>query len=110
MQTVAEMPTFIKQADKLFSPEERVSVINFISAYAELGDIIKGTGGVRKLRVPAKGKGKSGGARIILYYLDENAPIYALMIYPKDAKISLSAKEKKIVSSLAKALKTAHRR
>lgn len=64
LQTVAELPTFIKQAAALFSEDERLELISFLAANPLAGDEIPGAGGVRKIRFGAKGKGKRGGARV----------------------------------------------
>lgn len=109
MQTVAETSLFIKQSETLFSASEKRAIIDYIAAHAEHGDIIRGTGGVRKLRVPASGRGKSGGARVILYLLDDDAPIYALLVYSKNKRVDLTADEKKKVAALSKAIKAQHR-
>ncbi len=105
MQTVAETPTFSRQADKLFSEDERRELIDFLAANPLAGDEIPGTGGVRKLRFAASGRGKRGGARVIYYYLDETMPIYALLAYAKAAKTDMTPKERRAVSALAAALK-----
>lgn len=68
MQTVAETPLFIKQAAELFSEDERKELIDFLAVNPQVGDEIPGTGGVRKMRFGAKGKGKRGGARVIYYW------------------------------------------
>ena len=107
MQTVAETPTFSRQADKLFNEEERRALIDFLAENPLAGDEIPGTGGVRKLRVPAAGRGKRGGARIIYYYLNEAMPIYALLAYAKAAQSDLTPREKRTVTALAAALKAA---
>jgi hypothetical protein len=65
MQTVAETPTFSRQAEKLFSEDEKHKLINFLAENPLAGDEIPGTGGVRKLRFAASGRGKRGGARVI---------------------------------------------
>jgi hypothetical protein len=65
MQTIAETPTFTRQADELFDDEEKQSLISFLSQNPLAGDLISGTGGVRKLRFAASGKGKRSGARVI---------------------------------------------
>ena len=67
MQTVAETPTFSRQAEKLFSEDEKHELINFLAENPLAGDEIPGTGGVRKLRFAASGRGKRGGARVIYY-------------------------------------------
>ena len=107
MQTVAETPTFSRQADKIFSQDERRELIDFLARNPLAGDEIPGTGGVRKLRFAASGRGKRGGARVIYYYGDEAMPIYALLAYAKARKIDLTPNERRTVSALAAALKTA---
>ncbi|HSX76241.1 MAG TPA: type II toxin-antitoxin system RelE/ParE family toxin [Shinella sp.] len=105
MQTVVELPTFIRQAEAIFSPEERVALIDYLAAYPLLGDEIPGTGGVRKLRFAASGRGKRGGARVIYYWYSEDAPIYALLVYAKNVRTDLSPAERKTVAAIAKAIK-----
>jgi mRNA-degrading endonuclease RelE of RelBE toxin-antitoxin system len=109
MQTVAETPTFTKQAEALFDEAEKQDLIAFLSLNPLAGDVIVGTGGVRKLRFAASGRGKRGGARVIYYYLDEAMPLYALLVYPKNAKTDLSQDDKRAVSTLVAALKAARR-
>ena len=59
------------------------------------GDVIQGTGGLRKVRVASKGKGKRGGSRVIYYYLDDKRRFYLLTIYSKNEVTDLSADQKK---------------
>ena len=80
MQTVAETPIFSRQASKLFNEEQKRELIDFLATHPDAGDEIPGTGGVRKVRFAASGRGKRGGARVIYYYLDETIPIYALLV------------------------------
>ena len=68
-------PDFSRQADKLFNEEERRELIDFLAENPLAGDRIPGTGGVRKLRFAAAGRGKRGGARVIYYFLDNTVPI-----------------------------------
>lgn len=105
MQSVAETPTFTRQAEKLFSEDEKMELIAFLSLHPLAGDLIPGTGGVRKLRFAASGRGKRGGARVIYYYLDENLPLYALLAYPKNAKVDLTSDEKRGVVTFVNAIK-----
>ena len=107
MQTVAETPTFSRQASKLFDEEQKRELIDFLAANPEAGDEIPGTGGVRKVRFAASGRGKRGGARVIYYYLDETIPIYALLVYAKNVKTDMSPDEKRAVAALAGELKKA---
>ena len=100
MQAVAETPIFTRQTEKLFSEDEKRELIDFLA-----GDEIPGTGGVRKVRFAASGRGKRGGARVIYYYLDDSMPLYALLAYAKNARDDMSPEEKRMVASLAAALK-----
>ena len=109
MQTVAETPTFTQQAAKHFDEEEKQELITFLAENPLAGDVIPGTGGVRKLRFAVTGKGKRGGARVIYYYLDGSLPLYALLAYPKNAKSDMTPDEKRAVTALVTALKTARR-
>ena len=105
IQTVVETPTFMRQADKLFSEDERRELIDFLARNPLAGDKIPGTGGVRKLRFSTSGRGKRGGARVIYYYLDEAMPVYTLLAYTKATKTDLTPNEKHVISALAAALK-----
>ena len=109
MQTVAETPTFTRQAEKLFNEDEKQEIITFLAENPTAGDVIPDTGGVRKLRFAVSGRGKRGGARVIYYYLDETIPLYALLAYPKNAKSDMTPNEKRAVSALVDALKAARR-
>jgi mRNA-degrading endonuclease RelE of RelBE toxin-antitoxin system len=109
LQTVAETPTFMKQAEELFTEEERKELIDFLAANPQSGDEIPGAGGVRKLRVAAKGKGKRGGARVIYYWYSDESPIYALLAYGKNEKSDLKPDEARAVAAFAKAIKAANR-
>ncbi|WP_258872561.1 type II toxin-antitoxin system RelE/ParE family toxin [Thalassotalea euphylliae] len=59
------------------------------------GDVIQGTGGLRKIRVAAKGKGKRGGARVIYYHLDKYHRFYLLTVYAKNEMADLTTTQKK---------------
>jgi hypothetical protein len=65
MQTVVELPEFTKNSEKLLKDSERQSIVNYLASHPSSGEIMQGTGGIRKLRWSAQGKGKSGGVRVI---------------------------------------------
>jgi hypothetical protein len=67
--TVAETLTFMRQAEAIWSKEEREAFVDFIARNPEAGDVIPETGGVRKIRWRIQGRGKRGGARVILFLL-----------------------------------------
>jgi len=93
MQTIVELPEFLRRSDKLLSNTERLSIINYLAAHPAAGNIMQGTGGIRKLRWSAQGKGKSGGVRIIYYYHNESTPIFLLTLFGKGDKANLTKAE-----------------
>ena len=93
MQTIVELPEFLRKADKLLSATERLSIINYLAAHPASGDIMQGTGGIRKLRWSARGKGKSGGVRIIYYHHNESMPLFLLTLFGKGEKANLTKSE-----------------
>jgi hypothetical protein len=110
LQTVVETPTFIRRAEKLLSSEEHASLIVCLAGHPTSGDEIVGTGGVRKLRFGARGKGKSGGVRVIYYFHDLGMPIYALLLYGKNERADLTSDERRSVAAFAAAIKATRRR
>ncbi|MCA0442302.1 MAG: type II toxin-antitoxin system RelE/ParE family toxin [Proteobacteria bacterium] len=104
MQTVAELPEFIRTADKLLSLTERQDLIRYLALHPKAGDLMEGTGGVRKLRWRRGDHGKSGGVRVIYYYYDEQMPLYLLTLFAKGDKANLSKAERNELSELTKLL------
>ena len=105
MHTVAETPTFSRQADKLFNEDEKRELIDYLAEYPLAGDEIPGTGGVRKMRFGASGRGKRGGVRVIYFFGGEGVPIYALLAYSKSDKTDLNPGERRAVAALVAAIK-----
>ncbi len=79
MITVAETESFQRKINRLLSKEEKDDLISYLSEYPSSGDLIQGTGGIRKLRWSRGSKGKSGGVRIIYYFHSEMMPLYLLV-------------------------------
>jgi hypothetical protein len=103
--TVVEMSAFSRRAEKLLTREEHDDLLLYLSIYHHAGDEIPGTGGVRKLRYAAQGKGKSGGVRAIYYFYDQQNPLYALLLYGKNEQSDLSPDQKRHVTAIAAAAK-----
>ena len=82
MRTVAETPIFQRYAAEVWSEAERSDFINFIATNPEVGDLIRGSGGCRKVRWSTSGQGKSGGARVI-YFNAKDGTVWLLIVYKK---------------------------
>jgi hypothetical protein len=92
---------------KLIGADGTQALAVYLVDYPNAGDVIPGSGGVRKLRWAAKGKGKRGGARIIYLYVVVAARIYLMRCYAKNVKTDLTADEKKELRQIAALLKGA---
>ncbi len=104
MLTIAELPEYIRTADKLLSESERQDVIRYLAEHPKAGDLMEGTGGVRKLRWGRGGQGKSGGVRIIYYFHDEVMPLYLLTLFAKGDQANLSKAQRNELASLVQLL------
>ena len=78
-----ETPTFRRLAAEFWSDEERLDFVSWIAANTEAGDVIKGTGGLRKVRWTRAGMGKRGGARVIYFNRNERGDLVLLLVYVK---------------------------
>lgn len=99
-----ETPTFTRQILELLPDDDYRGLQNALMEDPERGDIIKGGGGIRKVRYAAQGHGKRGGVRVIYYWLRDDGQIYMLLAYPKSKKDNLTDKETAILRDLVKEL------
>jgi len=104
--TVVEVPPFPSQADAYLSHDDRHDLIDFIACHPEAGDLIPGTGGLRKLRWAMKGGGKRGGLRLIYYFYNSNWPIFLLTIYHKSVQEDLTTEHRLRLRRLLEVLKS----
>jgi hypothetical protein len=104
MHAVVETPSYLKTAEKLFSDEERAAIVAMISNDPECGEVIRGTGGFRKLRFGRGGMGKRGGARVVYIFRNEEFPLFLVAAYAKNEKANLSNAERNELAKLAKAI------
>lgn len=94
LHTVAETPQFLKDcAATGVSEEERKAIVDSVAVEPRQGVEIRGSGGVRKIRVAGRGKGKSGGYRVMLAYIAPHAPVYLLALLSKGDRENFSAAE-----------------
>ena len=86
MYTIAETPTFVADADKLWSEAERMEFFVWLAANPGAGDVIPESGGCRKVRWSRAGTGKRGGVRVIYFTRLSSGEIWLLLIYPKSMR------------------------
>jgi len=105
-RTFIETSAFTKRVDRHNADTLR-GIQDELLKNLEFGDVIQGTGGIRKLRVayPQHGKGKRGGFRVIYLDLPEIERTYLLALYDKGEKADISPDEKKILRVLVEKLK-----
>jgi hypothetical protein len=99
-----ETPTFTWMVTALLTDEEYRALQTTLADDPERGALIRGGGGIRKIRCTMEGTGKSGGIRIIYYWLRDDQQILMLVAYPKSQKDTLTAKEIAILRALVKEL------
>ena len=99
-----ETPVFTKLVLDLLDDEEYRELQNVLLLDPAYGALIRGGGGIRKMRFAIDGRGKSGGVRTIYYWAKPRDQIYMLLIYPKSKKDTLSDKETEILRAYVKEL------
>ena len=97
-----ETPVFTTEARGLLTHEEYRGLQRALVLRPEQGKVIAGSGGLRKVRWKAKGKGKRSGVRVIYYWVTEEDKIYMLMLYGKSDQADLTPEQAKILSKLVR--------
>jgi hypothetical protein len=92
---VIETPEYLADATAAgLSEAERMRVVDRLSSDPMAGDEIPGTGGARKIRLAGRGKGKSGGYRVIAFYSGADVPVFLLNVFSKGDRIDLTQAER----------------
>ena len=89
--------------------EQQAIVLHF-ATWPDAGDLIPRTGGARKVRFAGRGKGKSGGYRVVTYFGDRDIPVFLLNVFSKGQKIDLTAAERNALAKMLAALPAAYRK
>jgi len=95
-----ETPIFTADVQALLSDDEYAALQQHLVILPSAGDVIAGTGGLRKIRWTAGGKGKRGGSRVIYYHVAAQAQIRLILIYRKGIKDDLTPKEKTMLRKI----------
>jgi len=103
-----ETPLFTRQVTELLDDDSYAEFQRMLIRNPQAGDVIAGTGGLRKVRVALQGRGKRGGARVIYYWFSERAQIGLLMMYPKNAQADLSATQRKALRDVIEHWSSSH--
>ena len=86
-----ETSTFTKLIGRYLTDDEYLGLQGFLLRYPDAGKIVRGSGGVRKLRWAISGKGKSGGIRIIYYWKKQDDEVWLLTVYGKSEREMIPA-------------------
>ncbi len=98
-----ETIAFTRRLLKLLDDDEYATLQEELTEYPEQGKIIKGSGGIRKMRWSLEGRGKRGGARVIYYFASSDEEIFMLDIYAKNEKTDLLPDEIKELREIVRA-------
>ena len=108
--SVVETPEFLSATRKLMDDDERALLVDYLAHNPTAGDLVQGTGGIRKVRWALDGRGKRGGARVIYFYHDADMPLFALTAYAKNERADLSQQDKNDFRQLTTMLVDAFKR
>jgi len=108
--TVAETPGFLSAALKLMDEGELDELVDYLAFHPTAGDVIPGSGGIRKLRWKLEGRGKRGGARVIYFFHDMEMPLLLLKVYAKNEQEDLSQDQLKKMQQFTKQMVEADKR
>ena len=108
--TVIETPEFLEMAGRIMDEDERGLLVDYLAHNPRAGDIVPGTGGVRKLRWALQGRGKRSGARIIYFYHNGDMPLFALTAYAKNERADIGQSARNDLQRLTNILITCYAR
>lgn len=97
---ILETAIFTRQINELVTDDNYAELQQHLRLHPESGDIIPGSGGLRKMRWQAKGHGKRGGMRVIYYWYVQGARIYMLLAYGKNEQANLTKDQLKVLKQL----------
>ena len=89
---------------------ERFDLVTMIAQAPEAGDVMEGTGGVRKVRFAAPGRGKSGSYRVITFFTGPDVPVFLITVFTKGDRANLTKAERNDLAKLSKVLVETYRK
>ena len=97
MFIVVETLVYSRKAERLLSEDEREEIAAYIALNPTAGSVVRGAGGVRKVRRPRLGSGKRGGVRVIYYNRVQDREIWLLTLYSKSERATVPAHELRLI-------------
>lgn len=105
-RTFKEVPLFTRKWQELGLTDNHLKTLEEILLKdPKAGDVIQGSGGLRKIRIPLENRGKRGGARVIYVDIELKETIYFINVYAKNEQDDLTEEEKKAFKAVIKILK-----
>lgn len=109
-QVLVETMPYQRAVEKIWDIETQMEFKIYIGLNPYSGNLIPGTGGIRKIRWQGSGRGKRGGVRVIYYVYNESQPIYLLYAYPKNVQVDLTEDEKRVLRDIVEEMKAVFHR
>jgi hypothetical protein len=110
VQTVVETTDYLLDTRRAgLTTAERERIVRLVAENPDSGDKIPGTGGARKLRIAGRGKGKSGGYRVITFFSGIDVPVFLLNIFAKGEKVDLTPAERRELAGILRSLVESYR-
>ena len=110
MHTVVETPEYLSDAKAAgLTLHEQSTIVEYMASHPDAGDPIPGTGGARKVRFAGRGKGKSGGYRVITFFTGKNLPVFLLNVFAKGEKINLTKAERNELRAILAEIASAYK-
>ena len=103
--TFYETTAFTQGVTKLKAKDQCFELKEELARNPEKGDLLRGTGGFRKVRMRLPGRGRSGGARVIYHYLSADRVVYLISLYAKNVQENLTANQTKQLKELSTIIK-----
>ena len=97
-----ETPPFTRRREDYFDDDQYGLLQAVLMACPDAGDVMRGSGGLRKVRWAVEGKGKRGGLRVIYYWMKARIHIYFLTVYRKSEVTNLSSADIKALREIVK--------
>ena len=110
LQTVVETPEFQRRTRGLLTTDGLSALVDYVAANPNAGELMVGTGGARKLRWAIKGRGKSGGIRVITFTGGAGVPVFLLTAFGKGEKVNLTKVERNELRKVLRGLVEAYRK